>query len=241
MPRPSRARTRSSSVSAATTRRISRLPAACLVPGVSGVVGGPEEIETPGATTIEDVAKLLRIDAAATSKAMPVVMNGTGRVGSRSWGRPAGRRQDARGVGPGVPPRPRTRFARRSAQIRARSGRRGRRSRSSPTKRFAGASSSPARTARGITCAASKQDATSAQVCEYSRGARGRHVWELRRRPSPPDAIEGEHIFKLDMDDSQPLGASSLDEDDREAARHGQLRNRARSHDGRGHRTASRR
>jgi prolyl-tRNA synthetase len=37
---------------------------------------GPEEIETPGAKTIEDVAALLGIDAAATSKAMPVVMNG---------------------------------------------------------------------------------------------------------------------------------------------------------------------
>jgi prolyl-tRNA synthetase len=36
----------------------------------------PEEVETPGAKTIEDVAKLLGIDAAATSKAMPVVMNG---------------------------------------------------------------------------------------------------------------------------------------------------------------------
>jgi prolyl-tRNA synthetase len=36
----------------------------------------PDEIETPGATTIEDVAKLLGIDAAATSKAMPIVMNG---------------------------------------------------------------------------------------------------------------------------------------------------------------------
>jgi prolyl-tRNA synthetase len=36
----------------------------------------PEEIETPGAKTIEDVAQLLGIDAAATSKAMPVVMNG---------------------------------------------------------------------------------------------------------------------------------------------------------------------
>jgi prolyl-tRNA synthetase len=35
-----------------------------------------DEIETPGATTIEDVAQLLGIDAAATSKAMPVVMNG---------------------------------------------------------------------------------------------------------------------------------------------------------------------
>jgi prolyl-tRNA synthetase len=37
----------------------------------------PEEIETPGVKTIEDVAQLLGIDAAATSKAMPVVMNGT--------------------------------------------------------------------------------------------------------------------------------------------------------------------
>ncbi len=36
----------------------------------------PDEIETPGATTIEDVAQLLGIDAAATSKAMPVVIDG---------------------------------------------------------------------------------------------------------------------------------------------------------------------
>jgi prolyl-tRNA synthetase len=36
----------------------------------------PEDVETPGAKTIEDVAQLLGIDAAATSKAMPVVMNG---------------------------------------------------------------------------------------------------------------------------------------------------------------------
>jgi len=36
----------------------------------------PEDVETPGATTIEDVALLLGIDAAATSKAMPVVANG---------------------------------------------------------------------------------------------------------------------------------------------------------------------
>ena len=33
----------------------------------------PEEIETPGVTTIEGLAELLTIDAAATSKAMPVV------------------------------------------------------------------------------------------------------------------------------------------------------------------------
>jgi prolyl-tRNA synthetase len=36
-------------------------------------LGGPEEIETPGATTIEALAEFLSIDASATSKAMPVV------------------------------------------------------------------------------------------------------------------------------------------------------------------------
>jgi prolyl-tRNA synthetase len=40
---------------------------------------GPEEVETPGATTIEGLADFLGIDTAATSKAMPVV-SGDGSV-----------------------------------------------------------------------------------------------------------------------------------------------------------------
>ncbi|MEP6910879.1 MAG: proline--tRNA ligase [Actinomycetota bacterium] len=44
-------------------------------PEFPAALGAPEEIETPGVTTIEDVAQLLGIDAAATSKAMPVVMD----------------------------------------------------------------------------------------------------------------------------------------------------------------------
>jgi prolyl-tRNA synthetase len=36
-------------------------------------LGRPEEVETPGATTIEALAEFLSIDAAATSKAMPVL------------------------------------------------------------------------------------------------------------------------------------------------------------------------
>jgi prolyl-tRNA synthetase len=36
-------------------------------------LGAPEEVETPGVTTIEALAELLGIDTAATSKAMPVV------------------------------------------------------------------------------------------------------------------------------------------------------------------------
>ncbi|TML86144.1 MAG: proline--tRNA ligase [Actinobacteria bacterium] len=37
----------------------------------------PEEVETPGATTIDSLAEYLSIDPAATSKAMPVVANGS--------------------------------------------------------------------------------------------------------------------------------------------------------------------
>src|SRR5205807_166439 len=39
-------------------------------------LGAPEEVETPGVATIEDLAKLLGVDEAATSKAMPVFSNG---------------------------------------------------------------------------------------------------------------------------------------------------------------------
>src|SRR3712207_2387185 len=45
-------------------------PAAAVLPEA---LDGPEEIETPGVTTIEALAELLGIDASATSKAMPVV------------------------------------------------------------------------------------------------------------------------------------------------------------------------
>ena len=36
----------------------------------------PENVETPGTTTIDDLAQLLGIDSAATSKAMPIVVDG---------------------------------------------------------------------------------------------------------------------------------------------------------------------
>jgi prolyl-tRNA synthetase len=39
-------------------------------------LAAPEDVETPGVTTIADVAQLLGIDEAATSKAMPVVADG---------------------------------------------------------------------------------------------------------------------------------------------------------------------
>jgi prolyl-tRNA synthetase len=42
-------------------------------PGFPDRLGAPEEVETPGVTTIEGLARFLGIDEAATSKAMPVV------------------------------------------------------------------------------------------------------------------------------------------------------------------------
>jgi prolyl-tRNA synthetase len=39
-------------------------------------LGAPEEVETPGAKTIEALAEFLAVDPAATSKAMPVVVDG---------------------------------------------------------------------------------------------------------------------------------------------------------------------
>jgi prolyl-tRNA synthetase len=45
-------------------------------PEFPAALDAPEDVETPGAATIEDLAKMLEIDDAATSKAMPVVADG---------------------------------------------------------------------------------------------------------------------------------------------------------------------
>ena len=44
-------------------------------PALPASLEAPKEVATPGATTIEALAEILNIDAAATSKAMPVVKN----------------------------------------------------------------------------------------------------------------------------------------------------------------------
>jgi prolyl-tRNA synthetase len=45
-------------------------------PEFPAALDAPENVETPGATTIEDLAQMLGIDDAATSKAMPIVADG---------------------------------------------------------------------------------------------------------------------------------------------------------------------
>ncbi len=45
-------------------------------PEFPGELAAPEEVETPGVATIEDVSRFLGVDEAATAKAMPVVVDG---------------------------------------------------------------------------------------------------------------------------------------------------------------------
>jgi prolyl-tRNA synthetase len=50
------------------------------VDGLPGPLDAPERVETPGATTVEDVTRLLGVPAGAVIKAMPVVADGRGPV-----------------------------------------------------------------------------------------------------------------------------------------------------------------
>ncbi|HEV2874996.1 MAG TPA: proline--tRNA ligase [Thermoleophilaceae bacterium] len=50
------------------------------VDGLPGPLDAPERVETPGATTVEDVSRLLGVRAGAVIKAMPVVADGRGPV-----------------------------------------------------------------------------------------------------------------------------------------------------------------
>ena len=179
----------------------------------------PQEVETPGVTTIEALAERLGIDAERDVEGDAAREAGRdGRARADPRGRPA-RGAEARG---------RVRRAalarRRRADPRrvrrdpaARSARSASRARSSPTSRCGRGSSSPARTATGGTCAASRPGATTrprfadlrasapTDTCPNCGGA-------LRFQT----AIEVGHIFKLGTRYSEPLGATFLDEDGRE-------------------------
>ena len=130
----------------------------------------PKEVATPGVTTIEALAEMLGIDAAATSKAMPVVKtDGTLVLGLV---RGDDRLSEPKMLGvarAATTGRRRTRrSAPRSAPAAARSARSASTSRSSPTRRCARGSSSPARTATAGTCSASRRDATTSRASPTS-------------------------------------------------------------------------
>ena len=191
--------------------RAARVPAAAATP--------PSEVETPGVDTIEALAELLGIDLAATSKAMPMtkddgtvvlaLVRGDDRLEEAKLAR------RARSGGPARRPRTRSGGVRRRSRL-ARPGRvrgRGR----SPTRRFARASSSPARTGPAGTCAASSAAATSRPASPTSasrvEGDRCPNCGGALRFQT---AIEIGHIFKLGTRYSVPLEATFLDEDGRE-------------------------
>ena len=152
----------------------------------------PEKVETPGVTTIEALAEMLGIDAAATSKAMPVtrsdgtlvlgLVRGDDRLPSRRCS-PRSRATSAR--------RPTRRSARRSARAAARSARSASTSRSSPTRRCARASSSRARTATAGISRGRGGSRLRAALRRHPRGARGRHLPRVRRCAPLPDGDRG--------------------------------------------------
>ena len=207
---PARARTRSSPARTATTQRISRSRAAFpRAPEFPESLAAPEEVETPGVTTIEALAEFLGVDAAATSKAMPVVDRRRHASCSRSSAATTGSSEAKLVAALG-----RRRRARRperdprSVRRRPRLARPGRlrRSRSSPTRRCAKASSSPARTATGwhLRGVEAGRD-FEARFADLRESERGRHVPALRRALRFQTAIEVGHIFKLGTRYSVPL------------------------------------
>ena len=199
--RRARARTRSSPASAATTRPISRSRAACRGRR-SSPTGSTRRSRSrrPESTTIEALAAFLGIDAAATSKAMPVVKtDGTLVLGLV---RGDDRLEEAKMVRCGrlghSRPRPRTRSARRSAPTLARSARSAVEARSSPTRRCAKGSSSPAPTAPAGTSAASSMVGTpAARFADIRQPREGDACPRCGGALRFQTAIEVGHIFKL--------------------------------------------
>ena len=176
----------------------------------------PEEIETPGVTTIEALAEHLGIDAAATSKAMPVMkQDGTLVLALDPRRRPA-RGGEARGGArrPTSGPRP-TRRSRRGfgadpgslgpvgfngeivADETLREG------------QFVAGANATA----GI-CAASSTAATSRpQFADLRQPREGDRCPDCGGALRFETAIEVGHIFKFGTRYSEPLGATFLDED----------------------------
>ena len=198
----------------------------------------PEEVETPGVTTIEALAELARDrrgrdvegDAgreAATATVVLALVRGDDRLDEAKLAGRARHRPCAR--------RPRTRSGRRSAPTPARSGRSASRARSLADEAL--------RDGQFVA------GANRHRLAPPRRRARARLRGALRRRPRGrarvtaartaagalrfQTAIEVGHIFKLGTRYSEPLGARFLDEDGTERPDpDGLLRHRARADHG---------
>ena len=125
-------------------------------------LAAPKEVATPGVTTIEALAEMLGVDAAATSKAMPVVKSdGTLVLGLVRGDDRLSEPKMLAALESDYRPRPTRRSARRSARAADRSGPSGSTSRSSPTRHCAKGSTSPVRIATAGISSASRPDGTT--------------------------------------------------------------------------------
>jgi prolyl-tRNA synthetase len=177
----------------------------------------PDEVETPGVETIEDVAKLLGIDEAATSKAMPVVADGKVVLGLVRGDDRLDEGKMLEAVGRAY--RPAT-----EEEIRAAFG-------ADP------GSLGPVGTSVEVIADEALREgqfvAGANRTGHHLRGvqagrdfeARFANIRETREGDTCPEcggalrfqtAIEVGHIFKLETDYSGPLGATFLDEDGKE-------------------------
>jgi prolyl-tRNA synthetase len=179
---------------------------------------GPEEVETPGVTTIEGLADLLGVDAAATSKAMPVV-NGDGEL-VLGLVRGDDRLDEAKlaavlgsAVRPATADEIRTRFNADPGSI-------------GPVG-FSGEVLADEALREGQFVSGANKTGRHLRGVEHGRDfeARFADIRQAREGDACPKcggrlrfqiAIEVGHIFKLDTDYSAPLGARFLDEDGEE-------------------------
>jgi prolyl-tRNA synthetase len=178
----------------------------------------PEEVETPGATTIEGLAEFLGIDAAATSKAMPVV-NGDGTL-VLALVRGDDRLDEAKLAAVlGSAVRPATEDEIR-ATFNADPG-------SIGPVGFSGEILADEALRDGQFVAGANRTGWHLRGVENGRDfeARFADIREAREGDACPKcggrlrfqtAIEVGHIFRLDTDYSEPLGARFLDEDGQE-------------------------
>jgi prolyl-tRNA synthetase len=178
----------------------------------------PQEVETPGVTTIEGLAELLGIDPAATSKAMPVV-NGDGAL-ILALVRGDDRLDEAKMAAVlGATVRPATEDEIRKA-FGADPG-------SIGPVGFSGDVVADETLREGQFVTGANHTGRHLRGVEYGRDfeARFADIRQPKEGDSCPKcggrlhfqvAVEVGHIFKLDTDYSEPLGARFLDEDGQE-------------------------
>jgi len=186
-----------------------------LPPRFPAPLAAPEEVETPGATTIEALAEFLGIDSAATSKAMPVVKDDGTLVLALVRGDDR-LEENKLAAALGAASRPAT-----DEEIRASFGAGGG---SLGPIGFSGEVLADEALREGQFVAGANRDGFHLRGVEAGRDYTPRFA-DIRvstEQDTCPNcggalrfqtAIEVGHIFKLDTDYSEPLGATFVDED----------------------------